>query len=252
MYWLTYRFNTFMNFFMEFFRIAVLYFLWSAVYENSVNKIIGGYSFHEMTAYVFISVFIFSYTSGDTIFSVSSKIKDGKIVQELIKPVDFQFRFFISDLASKSIISLLNLLSFLVILYFFNIPCPENISLWIIFLVSVFLAGCIHFFIEFIISLLSFYVTNLWGIVITSEAIFEFFSGALIPLSFFPPFLMDICKILPFQYVIYVPVNIFLGKIPLNNCYEILFIQFFWTLILLIAGRILYNHALKKIVIHGG
>jgi ABC-2 type transport system permease protein len=45
----------------------------------------------------------------------------------------------------------------------------------------------------------------------------EILAGAIIPLSFFPEILQKISLLLPFQFLIYLPMNIYLGKIPLTQ-----------------------------------
>jgi ABC-2 type transport system permease protein len=40
--------------------------------------------------------------------------------------------------------------------------------------------------------------------------------GAIIPLSFFPQILQKILLLLPFPFLIYLPMRIYLGKIPID------------------------------------
>jgi ABC-2 type transport system permease protein len=249
--WSAYRVNAILDFSMELFRIVVLFFFWHAVYASNQTGLIKGYTLEEMIGYVFITVFIYSYTLGDTIFMISSRVKKGMIAQDLIRPVDFQLRFFFTDLGGKSILLLANGLALLLAITLFTIPHPTSLTQWGAFLLSLFLAGCIHFYLDFIISLISFHVTNLWGIVITHEAIFELCSGALIPLTFFPEQIQHFFHWLPWSQIIFTPATIYLNKstIPVT---ESLITQGFWVIFLLVFGRIFFHLAIKKVTIHGG
>jgi ABC-2 type transport system permease protein len=72
-------------------------------------------------------------------------------------------------------------------------------------------------------SLLSFWIENTYGIRFTIRVIMEVLAGAIIPLSFFPGVLQKIFLLLPFQFLIYLPMKIYLGKISLSQIpFEIL------------------------------
>jgi ABC-2 type transport system permease protein len=45
----------------------------------------------------------------------------------------------------------------------------------------------------------------------------EVVGGAIIPLSFFPQILQTIFMLLPFPFLIYLPMQIYLGKISINH-----------------------------------
>jgi ABC-2 type transport system permease protein len=250
--WNTYRTESILWFALEFVRIVILYFFWNAVFQNSTSQSISGYTLEEMIGYIFISSMVYSYTSNDVLHSLSSMIKRGEVTQLLIKPIDFQTSFLMEALGNKLMILILNIIPMIFAIYFLNIPHPKTIGNWVTFFISLFIAGLIHFYYEFCVSLLSFYMTNLWGIEITNEAVFEFFSGALIPLTFFPEKLITICHYLPFEHIIFTPVNIFIGKISPDRWIEHLQMEILWAIIMLIMGRVLLKQGLKRVVIHGG
>lgn len=249
--WSAYRMNVFLWFFMELSRIVVLYFLWGAVYAGCPGGVLAGYTLPEMIGYVFISVFVYSYTSGDTVHLVSRRITEGTIALDLTRPVDFQTVYFFSDLGGKAVLLVANLAALLLAVHAFAIPHPAGAG-WTLFGLSLFLAGCLHFYLDFIVSLLAFYVTNLWGIFIASESVFEFFSGAVIPLAFFPPALRAVADGLPFASIVFAPVNLFLGKLSPAETRHALLLQAAWTFALFAAGRLLFSVAVRRVTIHGG
>jgi ABC-2 type transport system permease protein len=85
------------------------------------------------------------------------------------------------------------------------------------FLVSMIMAALLQFFLFECLSLFSFWVENTYGIRFTMRVIMEIVGGAIIPLSFFPDVLQKIFLLLPFPFLIYLPMKIYLGKIPLQN-----------------------------------
>jgi ABC-2 type transport system permease protein len=63
---------------------------------------------------------------------------------------------------------------------------------------------------------------NTYGIRFTMRIIMEVVDGAIIPLSFFPLVLQKIFSFLPFPFLIYLPIRIYLGKISLE---ELIFLK---------------------------
>jgi ABC-2 type transport system permease protein len=80
----------------------------------------------------------------------------------------------------------------------------------------------------------------------------ELFSGLMIPISFFPQIFQDIFSVLPFQYISYIPVLIYLGKISGAGILKALALQIFWIFVLLGVGAALWQWSSRKITIQGG
>lgn len=101
-------------------------------------------------------------------------------------------------------------------------------------------------------SLLCFYTTGYLGISWTRNAIFEFFSGALIPIVMFPGWLKSMAYMTPFPYMIQIPISILLGQelnVPLFQVYAV---QFFWIGIFLGLHGLFYKNIRKNLIIAGG
>jgi ABC-2 type transport system permease protein len=77
---------------------------------------------------------------------------------------------------------------------------------------SVTLAFLINFYFHYIIGLSSFWFVQANAIRRVVYLFSMVFSGALIPLTFFPDGLRLLQQFLPFQYTIYVPAMVFIGN----------------------------------------
>ena len=80
----------------------------------------------------------------------------------------------------------------------------------------------------------------------------ELFSGLLIPISFFPHIFQNMFSVLPFQYISYIPVLIYLGKISGMGIVKALALQVFWILVLFALGDVMWRWSSRKITIQGG
>jgi ABC-2 type transport system permease protein len=113
------------------------------------------------------------------------------------------------------------------------------------------LAALLQFFLFEGLSLLSFWVENTYGIRFTMRVIMEVVGGAIIPLSFFPQILEKTFMLLPFPFLIYVPMKIYLGKIPLEQVGLELFKEGGWIVVLAMLNLILWKRGIRQYVAMG-
>ena len=87
----------------------------------------------------------------------------------------------------------------------------------------------------------------------TKEIIVTVFSGALIPLQFFPEAIQKVLFWLPFQAIYHTPLMIMAKPdLGLAVFLPMLLIQVAWAVILFVLGRLFYNQAIKVLRIAGG
>lgn len=217
---MVYRVNFFMEILSGILSSLIVIFLWIAIYRTGGREVIGGYSIQEMVTYVLggglINSFILTTAENP---ETSQNIQDGTLSTYLIQPINPYGIWFFRDLGSKTFFFVLGLSGYLVVCLFFRkyIVFSASLDHLIYFLISLILASFLQFFLFQSFSLLSFWVENTYGIRFTMRVIMEVVGGAIIPPSFFPQILQKIFLLLPFPFLIYLPMRIYLGKIPLDH-----------------------------------
>jgi len=83
-------------------------------------------------------------------------------------------------------------------------------------------------------------------------AIMNLLSGALIPLTFFPPWLRTFAFALPFQGIVYIPASLYLGRSEGQAALQLICLQVLWVVVLWVCGRALWSRAVRQVTIHGG
>lgn len=249
---LTYRVSFLIMTFGIAVRLLVFYFFWKAVYSDKI--VIAGMTFNEMITYICVSTVVsnligFFFVEG----SIAGKIRDGSIANELIFPMNYQVKKLFETIGMIGMRGLVTgLLTFIIGLLFLGISSPPDLLSGFSFIISVALAQAIEQSMGFCTGMAAFFTTNLFGSITTRRMITDFFSGALIPLDFFPAALRSVSKFLPFQAVVYVPVSIYLGKIKGAEILNALILQFFWAIALWMLGSIIWNRAVKYLETQGG
>jgi ABC-2 type transport system permease protein len=93
---------------------------------------------------------------------------------------------------------------------------------------------------------------SILGLLRAKFFLLELFSGLLLPISFFPEVFQKIFNLLPFQYISYVPMLIYLGKLQGGGLVRALALQIFWAAVLVAIGDGMWRWSSKKVTIQGG
>ena len=104
-------------------------------------------------------------------------------------------------------------------------------------------------------GLAAFYIKNNHGFQQLKIIIIGLTAGGYIPLDFFPDWFNKIVSYLPFQYLFYWPIQIFLNRdiMGMEDMFlKIIFTQLFWIVSLYIVSRIIWIYAIKKYCAAGG
>jgi ABC-2 type transport system permease protein len=131
---------------------------------------------------------------------------------------------------------------------FFGLSGPVSIYAGIVFVLSLVMSVTMAFFIELILGMMAFYTSSGWGLQQIKVAIMGFFSGALVPVAFFPDWLKEIVNVLPFKDLVYTPIAVYLGILQ----EKALVSQLIWTIILFLISGAFYRLAIRKLTVQGG
>jgi ABC-2 type transport system permease protein len=140
----------------------------------------------------------------------------------------------------------------LVMLFVFKVRVAVGAGL-LLFPVSLLLAFLISFSIDYFVGLMGFYSESVWGLSITKEIIVTVFSGALIPLQFFPDAIQKILFWLPFQAIFHTPIMMITRPDQeLEVFLPLITVQLGWAMLLFLLARLFYHQAVKVLRIAGG
>ncbi|MBU0461430.1 MAG: ABC-2 family transporter protein, partial [Nanoarchaeota archaeon] len=109
----------------------------------------------------------------------------------------------------------------------------------------------ICFLLSYMVGISAFWINRISGLRRMKRGLILFLSGGMIPIAFFPQWFIGLSNYLPFQYIRYVPINIYLGQYSIsaagfNNIGIVLGAQIAWTLILLGITHLMWKAAIKK------
>lgn len=250
---MAYRFSLFTSFLADVVKTAVMLAVWMAVYRQ--RSTVAGFDYPMMITYLLISQALNNiygfHNAAERL--ITGKIEKGTIGFDLLKPVRFTTARLAENLGQtvlQVIFAMLMLIGFKLFLPELSLPASGVYGL--LFVIS----ACIGFFIMFSVSLMSgllaFWTMSSWGLRNAKNAIVNFFSGALVPISLLPGWLQGIVNVLPFKNIIYVPTMIYMGQYSLEEAFLNIGWQLFWAIALWLLTKGLFGLAIRKVSINGG
>jgi len=239
-----YRFNLVIYFLSVPIMLAIYYFLWKAIFVYTGKEVIKGFTFSAMISYYVLTAVVSESTSHWIAPAFSADVRYGELASELLKPINYFF-YRLSGLAGDRIfLFFVEVLPIFVIgLIFFGLRINQFFPF---FIISVILASLLSFVLDFSVGMSAFWFKENDGFLRAWWIIRRVADGSLLPLVFFPGFLLTTSMYLPFQYSMYVPINIFLGKYSFPLVCKMLLIQAAWIMAAFLILNLLWKKGIKR------
>lgn len=229
--------------------------LFKAFYESNPGSM--PMDFKALTSYIWLQqAFLSIHNMWIFENDIFQTITDGGAVYELCRPLNLYNMWFSRSMANRLSKAVLRCMPILILAFCLKSPygmsLPPSPAAAFLFLISFVLAFLNVVALMMLIYISGFYTMQTTGVRILSVSLVDFFSGAMIPLPFFPENIRRIAELLPFASMQNAPFRIYSGDVSGERVLPVLLLQLFWVVVLIFVGRLLTRHALKRIVLQGG
>jgi ABC-2 type transport system permease protein len=241
--------------------VAGNYYLYSALFQSRHDLAgaaggateLGGLTLAEMITYVGLAWIGRSFYFNNIDRTLAHQVQEGEIAVLLIKPFHVQTVMLFEAVGEAGFrLLMFTLPILLVVVPLFGIQGPANPALLGWTLLSFAFAFVINSQLNFLVGSLAFYLKNINGVIRAKMITMDFLTGVMIPFTFFPDWFQTVASRLPFQYIGYVPVTIYLGKRTGPELTSSLLAQAAWSIGLLLLGRWFWNRAVRQVTLQGG
>ena len=248
---LAYRLRYYTGIVTYFIYVSVYYFIWKAIFAHSAR--IEGFDFSQILTYIAVGWVIRSFYFNNIDQDMAQQVMEGKLAMDLIKPVNTQAMYVAQALGEALFrLVLLTAPAAVVLMLVYPLRRPASFEHFAAFFASVVFSFFIVAGINFAVGTLAIRLKSILGLLRAKYFLLELFSGLLLPISFFPHAAQRLLAAMPFQYISYVPVLIYLGKINGSGIWTALGLQLFWVAALLLVGDMMWRWSSRKITIQGG
>lgn len=230
-------------------QIFITFFLWSTVFTDPGRQLFG-YDKTKILTYVFGITIVKAFVLSSRAVDVAGDIARGDLSNYLIKPISYFKYWFTRDFSSK-VLNLVFAIGEFIILFIILKPAllfQTDPVLLITFFLSISFAVFMFFCLLFMISSVPFWAPELgWGSqFLVIVILLEFLSGSLFPLDILPIVLQRIIMVTPFPYLLFFPVQVYLGKIEGYFLLSGMLISLSWSVLLYFAMKFIWNKGLKS------
>jgi len=231
--------------------ILITYFLWLAIYQG--RQIIFNYDKQAMFTYIVLLTFLQGIVFSTQTFRVAEEINNGTLSNYLLRPVNFIAYNLFRDISDKLINTFFSIIEIALILFilrpdFFWQTDPGRL---ILFMAAIIVSTILYFFINLTLSFIGFWSREVWAPRFIFFIIVTFLAGTYFPLDIFPVAIYKILELLPFTYLIFFPLKIYLGHLAFPNILIGFFISFFWLIALYYLTKIVWHKGLRAYTAEG-
>ncbi len=220
--------------------------VWTSI--ANVKGDVNGFTANDFITYYMVLLICDQVTSNIIIHTFAYKIQDGSLSGELIKPVHPMLTSALVNNVAFKMLSMMGLTPIWVILYFlfkpdFSNVAFQNVLLAIPVMVIAFLIG---YLLSATITALAFWTTRIYSIHEFYFALILLFSGQFVPLPLMPKVIQDIAQYLPFQLLLYFPIQLILGKLSADQIVMGYVMAGVWLVLAAFLFNIVWRNGVKR------
>jgi ABC-2 type transport system permease protein len=249
-----YKFNFFLEGIEVIISLLVQLLVWVSLFNSVGNKAVTGYNISDLITYTIVSRIAGMVTNIKLSLHFADAIQSGDIALSLIRPYSPRLIFIINSIGNTFCNAVTAGIPTILVFVFFlsDVQLPASRIYLIFFLISLLLGLAICISIELLSGVLAFWKVPGDFMEWYFSIFFVLLSGSVIPLWFFPQWLLIIAKVLPFQAVFFIPAQLYMGKFSIIESAYALLIQLGWIALLLTFHEMLWRRGIRNLTILGG
>lgn len=247
---LAYRSEVWLSILFGLVAIVIQAAIWRALLGDGA---VDGITVDDMVTYVIITTVISAVSLHRLVRDVDERLRGGDIAVDLIKPMHYP-TLQLADQLGRSAFQLAFVVVPMVAIaaLAFDVQAPASPAAGVAFVAALAIALLVSFTQGLLLALLAFWFLTTFHFIWANGALLTLFGGANLPLWFFPDGLEILARLLPYQYVAFVPAAIWLGEIPAGELPRTLALGVVWIAIQATACQALWSAAVRRLTVQGG
>lgn len=249
--WATYRLNFVVWRFRNVLQLVTIYFLWFSILPK--GSTFGSYSQSLLLTYILGTSIVSSIVFATLTFQIGDEINQGNLSNYLIRPVNYLNFLFAKDIGDKATNLFFSTIELSMLFLILRPPFFLQTNLFYILgtIVCISFAIVINYFFNLLIGFVGFWSSEVWAPRFIFFIAISFFAGGLFPLDILPKPLFLVSEILPFQYMLYFPLKIYLGQLGFLQVIEGFGISAIWVLALYFICQFVWKLGLRQYTAQG-
>jgi ABC-2 type transport system permease protein len=220
--------------------------VWTSI-ANSKGSV-NGLTANDFVTYYMTLLIVDQITSNIVIHTFGYKIQDGSLSGELVRPIHPMLTNALVNNIAFKMLTIMGFIPIWIVLFFLYKPEFNSVTLnGILIAIPAMMIG---FFIGFLLSAtitsLAFWTTRVYSIHEFYYALILLFSGQFVPLTLMPKVIQDIAQYLPFQFLIYFPIQLILGKFTETQIIQGFITSMIWLIVAITVFNLVWRNGVKR------
>ena len=221
-----------------------------AVYAE--RELVGSFDVTDAVTFTFVAQGLLMPLGLFSTTEIADRIKTGDVIVDLQRPFDHQGWWGAVEYGKAGFYLLFRgIPPFLAgaVVFDLRLPPPPD---FVGFLGAVGFAIGISFAYRYLLQLTAFWLLDIRGVNQLGLLTAHFLTGAYLPIVFFPSWLETLARVLPFAWMLQVPIEVWLGEYDGIELLLVYAAQVAWLVALVALGRLVLSRAVRRVVVQGG
>ncbi len=224
--------------------------IYLAVWTSIANQKgdVNGFTANDFITYYMLLLICDQFTSNIVIHKFGYKIQDGSLSGELIRPIHPMLtNALVNNIAFKAL-TIMGLTPIWIILYFLFKPDFSSVTVTgvLLALPAMLMAFFMGFLLSAAITSLAFWTTRIYSVHEFYFALILLFSGQFVPLPLMPKVIQDIAQYLPFQLLIYYPIQLIQGNLSTQQIVQGYVMALIWLAVSALMFNWVWRNGVKR------
>jgi viologen exporter family transport system permease protein len=220
--------------------------VWTSIAHSKGS--VNGFTANDFVTYYMTLLVVDQVTSNIVIHTFAYKVQDGSLSGELIRPIHPMLtNALVNNIAFKAL-TIMGFIPVWILLFFLYKPDYSHLTLTAIFvaLPAMIIGFLVGFLLSAAITSLAFWTTRVYSIHEFYYAMILLFSGQFVPLPLMPKLIQDVAQYLPFQLLIYFPIQLILGKLSSAQIIQGYVVGTIWLIVAISIFTWVWRNGVKR------
>ncbi|MBN2118994.1 MAG: ABC-2 family transporter protein [Anaerolineales bacterium] len=220
--------------------------VWTSIAQSKGS--VNGLTPNDFVTYYMTLLVVDQITSNIVIHTFAYKVQDGSLSGELVRPIHPMLtNALVNNIAFKAL-TIMGFIPVWIVLFFLYKPDFSSVTFSGILLAlpATMMGFLVGFLLSAAITSLAFWTTRVYSIHEFYFALMLLFSGQFVPLTLMPKLIQDIAQYLPFQLLIYYPIQLILGKLSSTQIVQGYVTGITWLVIAILVFNWVWRNGVKR------
>lgn len=224
--------------------------VWRTV-AGAGGGVVNGFTVGDFAAYFIASMVVNHLCFTWHMWEYDYRIREGLLSPMLLRPLHPIHADFAENLSYKVITMIVVIPTTLVLIVVFRPSLHPPFWAVVAFVPALVLAFSIQFLWGWALAMIAFWTTRVQAIVNVYFLGKLFLAGQLAPLVMLPPVWQTLASVTPYRWMLSFPVELLLGRVTAVAAWQGLGIQVVWTLLGVVAVKLIWRAGIKRYAAFG-